>query len=125
MMQEIGRNNELFDLLSDENSLLDAKVIGVALYESNNMVMADVKLISRSSSDFQELRLVFVDVIEFDFYYSSESIFYNVERVKFFSPDGENAYLSLDPYDEEEKVSPEDQDFILSQMVIGYATKKH
>ncbi len=124
-MQQIGKNNELLKLLSGENSLLDATVTGVALYEKNSIVMADVKLRPRSSSDFQELHLVFADVIEFGFYYSSEFIFYNVERVKFFSLDNEKFYLSLDPDDEEEEVSPEDQDFIMSKMVIGYETKNH
>lgn len=67
-----------------------------------------------------KIRLELVDVIEYNFYHSSDYNFYNVASYKFFMTDNGSYYISLDPFSEKEIVEQEDNDFIVAKEIILY-----
>jgi len=65
-------------------------------------------------SKFSKINLLFNNIVEFNFYYNSDYIFYNIEAYKLLYFD-DQIYLSLDPDDSIDDKSEDDSDFILAK----------
>ena len=120
-MKEIGKGKDLLSKLSGENSILDASVKRISIFDEDDALKIELVLNMRSSSEYGSILICFEDVIEYGFYYTQEHIFYNIEQYKFFYNPKSGYYISLDPIDEVNELSEEDQDFILSKDVIAFA----
>lgn len=79
--------------------------------------MLDLVLLARPSAEHRNVRLKFVGVVEFGFYYRSDYGFYDVENVKFLMAEDGSFYLSIDPDMEQSGCSKSDQDFVKAMSV--------
>jgi hypothetical protein len=118
-MKSLGKNEELIKVLSDNLSLLSAKLYKIDIYEDSEYgltIELYLELLYAKTDKF--LTLKFTGIEEFSFYHHRTYYFYNIERYKFFKIES-GFYISLDPNSEDEVMSSEDQDFILSTNVEG------
>ena len=119
-MKSIGLNDELKNFLrSKKISLISSQLLQINIFVQDFLLCVEVYLSVTGSKETHQIKLKFSDVKEYSFYHGSESYFYNVEIVKFFSQN-DLIYISFDPHDEEEIISPEDQDCILGKNVEGF-----
>jgi hypothetical protein len=119
-VQLIYSDQELVSNFIDNNSLLDGKIEKIEIFQANSSVSINIYFAMRPSSDFKKIILQFSGCKQYGFSYSDDYFFYNVELVKFFQTEEGLFYVSFDPYDELEKVSDKDQDFVLSSNVSAY-----
>ncbi|OKS88336.1 hypothetical protein [Mucilaginibacter polytrichastri] len=121
-MEYINKNEDLIEQSVTEKFYpLNAIVIRFDIYQQDHRLYIDVYF-SLPYHRFQSekiLKLSFIDVIEYSFYWNAADYFYNVERCKFFKS-GKGYYMSLDPANESEELTEEDQDIILSKELEGY-----
>ncbi|MEZ2444310.1 hypothetical protein AB6805_21450 [Chitinophaga sp. RCC_12] len=118
-MEYIDKNEGLINYLSGEFSLLSAKLYKVDIYNDiKSALVIDLYLELLYTKVNNLVRLTFTEIDEFSFYHHRSNYFYNVERYKFFKNDN-SIYLCLDPYEENQIISREDQNFILSGNVSG------
>jgi hypothetical protein len=116
-MKIIGKNNQVIELLSNNESLLSSKLMKIEIYYSNNQLFIDLTIELLYSKKFKKIILRFEGVSEYSFFYTSDRFFYNIERYVLLK-DKDLFYLSLDPFDEHTTIrNIEDNDFILSQNV--------
>lgn len=122
-MNQIYKDKDLVDFLQSNNSLHDAKLLKINIYTSvYDVLNIELDFKMRESSNLKKLRLKFTGVSSYSFYYDDNYIFYNVEIFKFISlKDG--VYLSLDPVDEGDMPSDDDQDFIFAKNVECFELK--
>lgn len=119
-MEYIGKDEALLGTLSGDLSLLSSKLSGIHVSRNDESeVVIELYLELLYAKQKNSLKLVFKIIKEFSFYYNQNYNFYNVERYKFFK-EGEDFYISLDPNNEDDTISSEDQDFILSKHVEGF-----
>jgi hypothetical protein len=118
-MKLIGKNVELIQFLEGDFSLISSKISRLDIYKENEDVSIEVEIELLYSKKEKKLKLKFIDIIEYSFYYNSQYIFYNIEDYKFFI-ENDIVYVSFDPFDQEVHISLEDQDFIKSKSVEGY-----
>jgi hypothetical protein len=119
-MRLIGTNDELINLLSGDLSLLSSKLYRIDIHNDATLgLLVELYIELLYAKTDKHIKLVFSQIEEYSFYYQEARNFYYVERYKFFQEDN-HFYLSLDPYTEDETISPEDQDFILSTAIEGY-----
>ncbi|VUD64035.1 hypothetical protein TDB9533_03232 [Thalassocella blandensis] len=119
-MKLICSNEKLVTYLSGNNSLLDGKVKRIDIIDEDSSVCIKIDFEMRSSSDYQRIQVRFVGCKRYSFYYTDDYYFYNIELIKFFQGNNGLFYISLDPADQTEVVSGEDQDFILCREVYAY-----
>jgi len=119
-VQLIYSDQELVSHFKDKNSLLDGEIEKIEIFQANSSVSINIYFAMRPSSDFKQIILQFGGCKQYGFFYSDDCFFYNVELVKFFQTEEGLFYVSFDPYDELEKVSDKDQDFVLSSNVSAY-----
>jgi len=121
-MEYIGKNEELIkQSISDGYYILDSEITRFDIYHKDHQLYIDVYFslpFHRFKAD-KNLKLHFIGVTEYDFYWNDKFNFYTVDRYKFFRSEN-SFYLSLDPYDEAETVLDEDHDFIFCKEVEGY-----
>lgn len=118
-MVYIDKNEGLISYLSKEFSLLSSKLYKVDIYNDiKSELVIDLYLELLYTKANNLVRLTFTEIEEFSFYHHRSSYFYNIERYKFFKNDN-SIYLCLDPYEEDQIISREDQNFILSGNVSG------
>ena len=120
MMKTIGEGEQLIKSLSGHNSLLDTKVKRISIFEEEDLLIGELEFAMRPLSKYRNVVLKFTDVKEYSFYYNDNHVFYNVERFKFFRMENGSYYLSLDPYEEEQVPSDQDQDIVVAKNVVGY-----
>jgi hypothetical protein len=117
-MRQLGTGSALIKELKGNNALLDAKMIGMNFStDPSDAVQLDFE--PRQGSYKEKLRLEFREIKEFAFYYDDTSTFYYLERYKLFPTADGDYYLSMDPYDEEEMLSEEDQGIIRAKEISG------
>ncbi len=121
-MKAIGSGEQLLKSLVKQNSLLDAEVKRISIFEEGSLLSIELEFAMRPSSVYRRIVLKFTEVKEYSFYYQQNYIFYNVERYKFFRMENGLYYLSLDPYDEAALPSEEDQDIVVAREVFGLAS---
>ena len=119
-MKQIASDEELVDVLVGHNSILDAVMTHLSIYEEHDQLTVCMEFAMRPKSDFEKIRLKMLGVSEYGFYYKDDTVFYNVERFKFFVTREGGFYLSLDPIDDSDNVSDEDQDFVFGKHVVAF-----
>ncbi len=120
-MTELGKNESLLKILSDKNSLLDSNLYRILISrETSGELIVEMDFTLMYSQKYSNIKLIFNGIIEYGFYQSNKNNFYDVASYKFFIVADKHIYLSLDPVDETDKPSSEDQDFVLSKEVTGY-----
>lgn len=118
-MQLFCTNNDVFTKGRDEFPLLDSKLLSMLIYSSETEGVC-IELVFDVSHRLKRnrMKLVFKRVLQYSFYYDLKFSFYYVERFKFFPlNDKGQFYLSLAPIDEDEIISEEDEDIIISENV--------
>jgi hypothetical protein len=120
-MKLIASDMELIKKLTNENSILDSMLEKIVIQKDDDDVLfIDLVLNMRSSSKYKKIVIRMKDVTEYGFYYRSEYLFYYIERFKFFKRKDNVFYISLDPEDDSDEISGSDQDFVVSNKIIGY-----
>jgi hypothetical protein len=122
-MNLIAIDDKILELLGYENSLLDSVVEKIEISNENDTLQIKVyfKLI-RDAAKYKNICLEFYDVLEYSFYHNSDYVFCNVARLKFFKHSS-IYYISIDPFDEADEISIEDQDFIKAKSIKCYEVK--
>ncbi len=111
-------SDSLIDAINERNALLDGKLLRVSLADNNGVMIAELRVASRTSSEVETIVIRFSDVRRFDFYYDDSNYCYLIERYKAFRLE-EGFYMSLDPYDETNEVHCEDRGIVLSTEIEG------
>ncbi|MBD1365330.1 hypothetical protein IDJ77_16050 [Mucilaginibacter sp. ZT4R22] len=120
-MEKIYRNEEVLELTQGTYFIHDASVTRFDIAYQEHRLCIDVCFTSIQSKKWAEtqIKLRFVNVLEYSFYWNAEHHFYYVERYKFFKTE-KGFYISLDPVDENDSPSDDDGDVIISKSVEGY-----
>lgn len=120
-MIEIGKNQELIKKLSNNNTLLDASLTQINISnQAKDGLIIELYFTLMYSKEYKSIKLVFKGITEYNFIYNSTHNFYDVTSYKFLVSTENEVYISLDPINEENEISLEDLDFILSKEVVGY-----
>lgn len=119
-MRHIGTNNKLLKHLYDDYFWLNKELrnLNLSMSDSNELIIEIIFNIPASEHE-KNLKLVFTDIMEYQFVYRAGYAYNPVRRFKFLKED-EIFYISLDPEDELPHVSPTDRGIIRSKTVAGY-----
>lgn len=123
-MKFIAKDKELIDCLVGDLSLISSKLYKVDMYLVDDELVIDIYLKLLYAKNSNLIKLAFMGIKEFSMFYTSDYNFYNIESYKFID-DKAGYYLCLDPSDEKEDISKDDQDYILSSNVEGYFLNSH
>jgi len=120
-METIYKNEELLQLTKGNYYIHDSVVSRFDIYMQNYQLSIDVYFNSGNVryKNEKQLKIHFSDIIRYQFIYNTNYYFYNVESYKFFKSEN-GYYMSLDPFNELEEVSEEDEDLILCKNIEGY-----
>ena len=118
-MNFIAKNEELIKKLGGKSSLISSTINAIHVLKDRDAVIIEVDFTLMYNNTNNEIKLRFLDVQEYLFYYNSDNIFYNIERLKFLKLNTD-IYIRFDPSNEEERRSEDDQDYILSKDVEGF-----
>lgn len=118
-MNFIAKNEELIKKLGGKSSLISSTINAIHVLKDRDAVIIEVDFTLMYNNTNNEIKLRFLDVQEYLFYYNSDNIFYNIERLKFLKLNTD-IYICFDPSNEEERRSEDDQDYILSKDVEGF-----
>lgn len=126
-MEYLAANNDLYNLLSNEESLISGEVkrINICYLEFTDIekpygiqIELDIKLLY--SKKYKVVRIVFERVSAYCFFTDNSRDVYYIEEMKFFKTE-DKWYISLDPRDQYSlKVDTNDNDFILAESIKGY-----
>ncbi len=119
-MKLICSGNQVIEKFSGCDCLLDGQIKRIEIYTENNSVCIDIHFFMREKSNFENVLFKFVGCKEYNFSYSDEYIFYNVELIKYFHSSDAMYYFSFDPANEKNTISKNDQDYILANNVEAY-----
>lgn len=123
-MNVLDEGKSLLEKLEANSALLDARLIGLHLFEDPEGGRGDeptlhLDFYPRKGTFENKLRLVFKEVKEFNFYYDNRITFFYIVKYKLFQlPDGDY-YISLDPFDEEKSVCEDDCGVIRAKKISG------
>ena len=119
-METIYKNDQLLQLTKWTYYIHDSSVSRFDIYLQDSQLYIDVYFNSGDSrsKNGKVLKIHFTDIIRYQFLYSNNYQFYNVESYKFFKSEN-GYYMSLDPFDESEEISEEDEDLILCENIEG------
>ncbi|NKF22673.1 hypothetical protein [Solimonas marina] len=106
---------EAIKILSGYDSLLDAKLMSLGIYEDKNYVSVRIVIMARPSSKYSRVTLTFKDVVDFCFSYAKEYTFGNIEDLRFEVTEDGEFYISLDPDFSEPNKSTGDMDYVRSK----------
>ena len=121
-MREICRDGEVIRLFSGRNTLRDSTVRKLSISAAGRTdedPVAEVVLEMPPGRDFSSVLLRFAGVSGFTFHFDNRFVFYNVESVKLLAIET-GYYLSLDPADESDTVSEEDEDVVCASNVVAF-----
>ena len=79
----LHKDLKALDYLSGNNSLLDSKIESFSIGAESDNVFVDIIITMRKSSEYKKLLLKFRKCLEYQFSYSNDYFFYNVESLKF------------------------------------------
>jgi len=112
-------NEDLLNAVKQGSYVRDGRIFKIDIYETEQETVAiDIYIKPISQKQYSELRLRFMHVNEYSFYYRSDSYFYYIENFKLFKS-GEFFYASFDPVDETDTLNQEDQDYVIAQSIEG------
>ncbi|NML37458.1 hypothetical protein HHL17_09665 [Chitinophaga sp. G-6-1-13] len=116
----IGRNEILIDYFSEKVNLLSAEMYRIDIHhDTHSEVCIDLYFKLVYADGHNLIRISFKEIEEFSFYHCKKNYFYYVERYTFFKRK-DYFYLCLDPSEEAEVISEDDQNFVLGGEVEGY-----
>lgn len=113
------RENQTIDtIFIGRNSLLDTMLDEIVIGKDDKSKLQITLSFSNfnKKGDFETVKIVFGDIEEYNFSFSSDYYFYNIEDYKLINLDSK-IYLSLDPDTTTDTRSAKDLDFILSNKV--------
>jgi hypothetical protein len=116
----LHKNIQALDYLSGNNSLLDSRISGFSIGAESDDVFVDITITMRNSSEYKQLMLKFKKCLEYQFSYSNDYFFYNVESLKLLQKKDGTFYVSFDPSDSEEAPSEEDLDIVNAETMEVY-----
>lgn len=119
IMKILAENDEILAFLVNKHSLISSTVNSLLIKGAGDGIIIEVTFSLMYSSQIDKLVLVFENVTAYAFNYDSDNAFYNVESYKLLAVQ-QGYYLSLDPYDECEKVDERDNDFVIASRVKVY-----
>ncbi|MCD7932948.1 MAG: hypothetical protein LUH15_17235 [Tannerellaceae bacterium] len=104
--------------MKNKVNILDGEIIGVEVYKKNDILIIDVsvKLTGKTESF---IKLSFVNIKEYSFYWKNDIYFYTISDYTFIR-EHDFVYISFDPYDNTNKISEKDNDFIYAKNVEVY-----
>jgi hypothetical protein len=112
-MKLTKKNPQISDNAIGEISLISTFLSSINIYIDKNDVL-NIEIKAHNIYTKKMLVLRFINVSEYCFYHNSKYIFYNVENYKFLKNQDDMYYLSLDPDENVDGISKDDQDFIIS-----------
>jgi len=116
-MDTLLKDDDLFYYLQSKKIyLVSSSLLKINIFQEEDCLFIELHFKINPSGKL--LKIKFIDIIEYSFYYKNNFYFYNVAYCKFFKK-GNTVYISLDPFDEEETIHKNDQDFILCKNVVG------
>ncbi len=120
-MKTVYRNDELLELAKGSYLIHDSSITRFDIFYEKHQLHIDVYFNSFFSGmqNSRKLKIRFSDVIKYQFSYSKDHNFYDVESHKF-SKSYDQYYISFDPAGESELMHEHDQDFILCNNIEGY-----
>ncbi|WP_170479984.1 hypothetical protein [Ruegeria arenilitoris] len=119
-MDLISEDTNILDKFVGENSFLDTEIEEIRIFGHGSLAIVEIQLLMRPQSDWKKVLLRFCGCESYNFHHSSDCAFGIVERFKFIVLENDNFYMSFDPYDDSEIVSPEDNDVVYSQSIQAY-----
>ncbi|AWF81933.1 hypothetical protein BTJ40_14470 [Microbulbifer sp. A4B17] len=119
-MKTICSNTNLVDFFVGDNTLIDGKIEKIEVFEEKSTVSININIHMRSSATHNKVKFKFSKCKQYSFSYSEEYYFYNIETIKLFKTGDSLFYISFDPYDENDNISPKDQDYILCKDIDAY-----
>lgn len=118
-MELIGLNEDLINKLSNNLTILDSRLSRIDIFEDDGEELIIDIYLNLSYSKPKKIKIRFRGIEAYSFLYRKDHYFYFVQNLKFFKKDA-NFYLSMDPINEKEDISLEDQDYILCTSIEGY-----
>ncbi|QEH43160.1 hypothetical protein [Chitinophaga sp. XS-30] len=121
----IDKNENLISSLSGDLTLLSGALKKIDFYlDEKNELFIDLIVALLYDPEKRIVKLTFSGIREYLFYASHPSIFFYIEDYKFLKND-RGIYLCLDPFWENKlnKVSTQDQNYIVAEQVDGYFIK--
>ncbi|WP_266367515.1 hypothetical protein [Tellurirhabdus rosea] len=118
-MKLLAENDEILAFLVNEHSLINSTMNSLLIKGASDGITIEITFSLMYSSQIDKLVLVFENVTAYAFNHDSRYAFYNVESYKLLAIQ-QGYYLSLDPYDEGEKVDERDNDFVIASRVKAY-----
>lgn len=103
-----------FDNFINNYTILDSELSSISVYVEDDVLHVALTM---KLNNLKLVRLIFKDVIEYNFYYSNDNFFYNVSDYILLFTDN-SYYISLDPYDGSLGPSEDDSDFIKSNKIF-------
>lgn len=119
-MSTIISGEDVIIYLSNENTLLDSKLDSLRVYENQGVSIIELKFIGRSSSEYESCILKFSLVESFDFCYLKNYPFFYIEDLKFFKTPDDMFYISLQPDENINIESLDDQNYIKAKNIELY-----
>lgn len=120
----IGRNEALIDYFSEKLNLLSAEMYRMDVcQDTDSEACIDLYFKLQYADGRNLIRLTFRKLEEFSFYHNKKNYFYYVERYTFFKRN-DCFYLCLDPYEEAQVISEDDQNFVFAREVEGYCLQE-
>ncbi|MBC9914020.1 hypothetical protein [Chitinophaga varians] len=120
----IGRNEVLMNYFSEKVNLLSAEMYKIDIHNcTESEVAIDLYFKLLYADKHHLIRISFKEIEEFSFYHGKKNYFYYVERYTFFRHK-DYFYLCLDPSEEAEVISEDDQNFVLAKEVEGYVLQE-
>ncbi|ASZ09870.1 hypothetical protein KTO58_26580 [Chitinophaga pendula] len=119
-MISIGKNGELLEYLTGDNSLISAKINKIEIEfneESGDSVGIYIDRLYAKSN--KRILLLFTNISTFDFGYDGPKYSYYIDRYKLIATK-EDFYFCIDPLDDSDLISPSDQNIIRSQNIEGF-----
>jgi len=118
-MKFLGKDNILFEQLTQELSILSSQIIGFNIKTKDDSFIIEVEIkLLYSKGDC--LKLVFSKIKEYAFYNNSSNDVYYIEDYKLMQKNN-LYYISFDPDGNDlADVSDDDNDFILCENMEGY-----
>ena len=118
-MHLLAENDDALRLATSSETLLNATVEGFAVRYERDGLVVEVSFHLQHSTRVNKLLLRFKPVTAYEFAYSEDVSFYNVESFKFLRV-ANGYYLSLDPVNESDQTDERDNDTIRATGVQAY-----
>jgi hypothetical protein len=95
---DMVRDAAVLELLTGNNTLLDTVLTGISVTQDSLWrEHVELQFKARPDSDFSEINLRFIDVVDFEFFLEKADAFLDVCELKFLKLNDDSFYLTVDP----------------------------